>query len=463
MDRLGRATLACMLAAALIPAAAHAQSQNTTDQDKPVEKPAPEQGRATGLPKRLAWTFNFDAGWGSFGFANSLYINPRDPGATVNLSDQWFEGYIKPTLAGLYTLESGSQFFGTISAVGERTYGAVPLQFGRDISSFGPDDLSIGWRSGTALSMSDNLLEFTIGRAPYPLGHGMLLFDGAAEGGSRGGFWTNARKAYQFAAIGRFRPGAHLVEAFYLDRDDLPENETKSRVTGVNYEYAIGEEETTIGATYMRTFADAAMLPGRDGMDVFNLRAYTAPVPKLPGLLFEFEYASERNGDARRSNAWTAQAAYVFDNAPWTPTVSYRYALFAGDDPATAPNEAFDPLFPGFYDWGTWWQGEIAGEYFLANSNLASHQLRVHFDPADSVGLGVMFYDFRIPQPASYGPNVTSKEAAFELDAYTDWKLNTNFTISVVGAFADPRKAVEQHTGRTKNFAYGMLYVAYHF
>ena len=26
----------------------------------------------------------------------------------------------------------------------------------------------------------------------------------------------------------------------------------------------------------------------------------------------------------------------------------------------------------GFSDWGTWWQGEIAGEYFLSNSNLRS-------------------------------------------------------------------------------------------
>ena len=32
-------------------------------------------------------------------------------------------------------------------------------------------------------------------------------------------------------------------------------------------------------------------------------------------------------------------------------------------DPATPAKESFDPLMPGFHDWGTWWQGEIAGEY----------------------------------------------------------------------------------------------------
>ena len=32
----------------------------------------------------------------------------------------------------------------------------------------------------------------------------------------------------------------------------------------------------------------------------------------------------------------------------------------------TPKNEAFDPLFLGFNDWGTWWQGEIAGEFLLS-------------------------------------------------------------------------------------------------
>ena len=120
-----------------------------------------------------------------------------------------------------YTLASSSQIYGKVSAVGERTYGSVPEPFGQDVSSFGPEDLYIGWRSGKSLSIGENALDFTVGRAPYQLGHGFLLYDGAAEGGSRGGYWTNARKAFEFAAIGRFKPGPHTVEVFYLDKDEL--------------------------------------------------------------------------------------------------------------------------------------------------------------------------------------------------------------------------------------------------
>ena len=210
-------------------------------------------------------------------------------------------------------------------------------------------------------------------------------------------------------------------------------------------------------------FAHPDVKPERDGLNVFNLRAYVAPIPTQPGLSFEFEYASERNGAALDSNAWTIQGAYEFSAFTWKPKLSYRYAFFQGDDPATAANEGFDPLFPGFHDWGTWWQGEIAGEYFLSNSNLKSQLVRAHLEPNEALSGGLLFFHFSLDHPESLGSQVTAKDVAFEVDAYSDWKVNSNFTLSLVGAYADPGKAVQQLTGRTKNFVYGMAYVAYSF
>ena len=141
------------------------------------------------------------------------------------------------------------------------------------------------------------------------------------------------------------------------------------------------------------------------------------------------------------------------------PKVSYRYAIFEGDDVSTAANEGFDGLFTGFYDWGTWWQGEIAGEYFVSNSNLISHQIRVHVTPRENIGTGLIFYDFLLDQPASAG--VTSDAVARELDWYMDWSLNDNFTLSFVVALADPGAAVQQSSGRSDSFVYGMFFAAY--
>jgi hypothetical protein len=67
------------------------------------------------------------------------------------MSDQWFEGYVKPALSATRTLVSSSQIYGKVSAVGERTYGSVPAEFGEDVSSFQAEDLFIGWRSGKSL------------------------------------------------------------------------------------------------------------------------------------------------------------------------------------------------------------------------------------------------------------------------------------------------------------------------
>jgi hypothetical protein len=248
----------------------------------------------------------------------------------------------------------------------------------------------------------------------------------------------------------------------YLDKDELDEGETGSRLWGANYEFAAGERNT-FGATYMKWFAHADVEPGRDGLDVFNVRAYSAPIAPAPSLSFEFEYAWERNQDALHADAWTVQAAYELSGVAWTPKLTYRFAVFQGDDPDTSRNEAFDPLFPGFSDWGSWWQGEIAGEYFLSNSNLRSHMGRVHLAPNDALGTGVLVFAFDVDQPRAVGPGVTATDAALELDAYADWQLNSNVTISLVGAFASPGQAVTQATGRTKDFGYGMVYVGYSF
>ena len=438
-------------------------AQETTSQpsaDTQKEEKKEEEERPTGLPEKVKWTFNFDAAWGTFGFANSLYTNVR-PDPSGNLSDNWFEGFVKPALSGSIALGT-SELYGKVSGVGERTYGAPPSLVGESASSFKQEDLYVGWRSGKALGSSENLLDFTVGRAPYTIGHGFLVWDGAGEGGSRGGFWSNARKAWQFAAIGRLKPGNHTIEGFYLDRDELPENDTGTRLAGFNYEYAAGEN-STFGASYIKAFAHPNILPDRDGMNVYNARAYTAPIPNLSDLSFEAEYAYEKNGNLINSYAWTTQGAYQLSKVIWKPKFSYRYAFFEGNDPNTPTNEAFDPLFVGFYDWGAWWQGEIAGEYFLSNSNNISHQARLHLTPTDRLGWGVMGYWFRVPRPSAFGPGVTSSNVAFEFDSYMDWKINKNFTLSVVGAFADPHQAAQQAFNRTENFAYGMVYIAYSF
>jgi hypothetical protein len=445
--------------AMLLLGSTQARAQEPVPTPTPTPTPAPEEeARSTGLPNKGHWTFNLDAGGGMFGFANSLYTNVK-PDPSGNLSDNWAEGYAKPAISASFNLGQ-SELYGKISAVGERTFAAPPPIVGTEASSFQVEDLYVGWRSGKSVSSSENLLDFTVGKAQYKIGHGLLLWDGGGEGGIRGGYWSNVRKAWAFAAIGRLKPKNHTFEVFYLDRNEVPGNEIDNRVWGANYELAVGEK-STFGASYMKFYANPNVKPLRDGLNVYDARAFTAPFKNLPGLSFELEYANEQNGDLLKSNAWNALVAYEMSKVSWKPRLSYRYGYFEGDDPATPTNEGFDSLFTGFYDWGTWWQGEIAGEYFISNSNMISHQVRLHLTPSESVSGGLMAFAFKLDKLPVVEPPVTSKDVAFELDAYCDWKLNKAFTVSFLAAYANPQKFVEQAYARTKNFSYGMIYVAY--
>ena len=114
----------------------------------------------------------------------------------------------------------------------------------------------------------------------------------------------------------------------------------------------------------------------------------------------------------------------------------------------------------GGYDWGTWSQGENAGEYFVSNSNLISHQVRLHLAPSEEIGTGLIFYRFLLDQPASLASSVTSSNLASELDWYTDWKPNAHFSFSLIVAWAKPGEAVVQAYGRTQDFLYGMIFAA---
>jgi len=459
-DTLSAATPPGFAAIVLLGATAPVLAQEPEPETEAEAETEPQQA-PFGLPSEVDWTFNFGATWGAFNFSDSLYLDPKPEQPSGNLTDDWFEGSIKPALTGVYTTEGAAEVYGGLSAVGERTYGAAPTLVGEDASSFEIEDAYIGWRSGTSIGDDENVVDLTMGRTRYRLGHGMLLWDGSAEGGTRGGYWTNARQAFEFAAIARLQPGNHKVEGFFLDKDDLPEADSGSELWGLNYEYGIGENGS-LGITYMSWDADPNVRPERDGLDVYNLRAFFAPAEGEAGPVLEAEYALEDNEPILDSTAWNALVGYQLDRG-WQPRLSYRYALFEGDDVTTPESEAFDPLFTGFSDWGSWWQGEIAGEYFVSNSNLISHQLRVHTKPRENISTGLIYYDFQLDQRAAFDPLVTSDEIGQEIDWYMDWQANEHFLFSFVVAFAEPGEALEQSTGRTDNFAYGMFFVAYQY
>jgi hypothetical protein len=91
-----------------------------------------------------------DAGLGAFGFSNSLYTDVR-PDPSGDLSDNWFESFIKPAVSGSYASQQAVSC--TERSVPSASARWMPRRrwWVRRPSSFEVEDLYIGWRSRDAL------------------------------------------------------------------------------------------------------------------------------------------------------------------------------------------------------------------------------------------------------------------------------------------------------------------------
>lgn len=75
----------------------------------------------------------------------------------------------------------------------------------------------------------------------------------------------------------------------------------------------------------------------RDGMKVDDLRVIGLLMPGLPNLKLSGEYLWQHNDD-QKGRGWYAGASYTFAEAPWQPTLAYKYSEFT---------RGYDPLFYG--------------------------------------------------------------------------------------------------------------------
>jgi len=396
------------------------------------------------------WHWGISASAGSFNFRNSLYV-VRPPDSPGNHGEDWFEFVVKPW-AEFKKHDGNSTWFGKASWAYVRTDKKAAEISGGHGDSAGLDDLYLGYRKG---SIETGQFEIAAGRYPYQLAHAYLLADGNADGGSRGGFWSNARMAWAPGGRIQYRKSGHTVEAFYLDRDERPESEAETTIGGINYEWLSARDRWNLGASYFEIAAIGAR-EHLDGARVYNLRAYVQPFP-VP-LKVEMEFAHEDNGEVLDSNAWYVMANYAFSDRAWQPFLQYRYAFYEGDDPNTSVYEGFDPLFPGFRDWGTWWQGEIAGEYFISNSNLKTHMLYLRVHPTENISTGLLFFDYRLHQPGSYQGGVSSSKLGQEIDFFLDWQATDLWSFSFVIARNQPGDAVAEAHNRTAAFKYAMVF-----
>jgi hypothetical protein len=399
--------------------------------------------------------FNFDVAIAGFGNNNSwLGKSESFLGADT---DSWLELGFEPQFS-LETPLAGGTFFGKLSAVYTNTFGddASGLTIGEDDTyDLRIEQGHVGWKKKDLFSgLEDDTFSISVGRQDYTIGTGLLIGDGGRDGGDLGGWYLNMRKAFKNTVIARLSSKQLLAEAFHL-KNQPRGGGVEGTADGGNLEYYFGDR-LSLGGTYMLVDAN---IPDADKLDVYSGRVNWK---FLGEIFFSGEYVHEKS-DEIEADGWYAQAAYESKKLPWSPVFSYRYARFDGDDPGTSRDENFRSIAYGYTDYGSWYQGEITGNYPLGNNNLISHQVRVKMQPSEKVTLNLIYYNFTLDEPTALDTGVTNDDWGDEINVAVDWQATDEvYLIGVVGVFF-PGKAAEQWVGGDDDWLYSMLYASYAF
>jgi hypothetical protein len=382
----------------------------------------------------------------------------------------WSEIGVMPGLEGQLSLDGYGTLRGRVSGVFTTT------QFGLDAAGSNFDDRHpsqltledayVGWSSGDLFpSLGEDAIDFSVGSQRYQVGNGFLFWDGATDGGpERGGYWLSMRKAFEMTAIARLRTGSFMGEVVYLKPNDAPDSSTD--VVGTNLEWSFGER-AKLGGGYWY-FADSEILL-RDGLHVFDVRGEVRPLSRLPGLALAGELVYEKNGRLNESWGGYVEVGHAFEEIRGSPYVSYRFASFTGNRGELDRIEGFDPIFFGFSDWGSWYHGEVFGEFIGTNRNLDVHLLRLRGEPAPGWTVQLLGFLFRLDelatdlQPRLFEPrivNIRNKNLGYEVDLVVDWKMNDHLTWSAVCGTLIPSKGLEQATGGDSVWTHFMVYAS---
>ena len=411
-----------------------------------------------GQDGRVDGTLEF--GFGGFGnWGTNFGVGRFDPNTGVPEGDPTFgEVYVEPALDFSHSLGAHGEWYGRLSTVAALTVGdGDPAGFtsGGD-GQIALEAANLGWRSGgTEDSAHRPVFDVSVGPQEFDVGDGFLIDDGNFDAGDDGATWLLPRQAFRRAFVGRMDFRAIHVDAFFLEADRDQEN---TAIAGTNVEYRVGEGH--VGVMFFEVVdTDVPNLyAARDGMETYSVRVNDLRWPALPNVAVHGEYVRQTgagdDGDFD-AEAWYGEAAYTFSGLPWSPTLSYRHAYFSGDaDPTDSTRREFEPFFYGFdkRGWGTWFQGEIGGGWYLYNANQQNHYVHLSAAPTEAWSVGLVGLRYELAESNFLGTPVAESHFGDEFNAYADWSVTDYLVLSLAYGVMRPGQAAIEVFGDDENF-----------
>ncbi|MAK90694.1 MAG: hypothetical protein CMI13_05600 [Oleibacter sp.] len=392
--------------------------------------------------------------------AGFAHLRTENPSFSANADDMnYTEMYIKPGAIVDYSFSSDLNVFAGGSFVSAKTTGDGDPGFyteGGD-GRTDLDELYAGIRSGN--------WTLSAGRQNYMIGTGFIVMDGDLDMGDDGAYWTAPRTAFKASGVLAYDSDAFSAQVFSLGTDrDIG----SYRLTGINIDYpaAGGAFGAMITKVKSGVSADETFVP-KNGMVIYNLRALDVTIPGTENLKYSGEYAlqqGEGDGIKYDASAWYSKFTYSFADTSLTPSLSYRYVYYSGDDDLSDDTRKdWDPTSKGYIDWGTWLVGEIAGSYLIYNSNQITQTVQATASLLPNVIIGALYNKFTLDEKNHLGVPVNSKDFAAETNIYVDWYPNQKTYVSLVYALTQPGKAAEEFYGDDADFSALELYATYRY
>ena len=354
----------------------------------------------------------------------------------------------------------GGTFYSGVSIVGATNVldGELSGQFARSGDSrIDIDEAHVGWRN--------DKLDLSVGPQVLVIGDGLVLGDGNFDiGAEQGQFWVAPFNAWKNAAILKVSGERIHTDLFWLRSDG---GFGDARLFGVNLE----NTNTTLGrygVMYINIYDGDAL--SYDGVQAWNVRALDVPVPRMPPLKLYGEVViqvGEDDDGVGADNAglgWYLEAAYTLPRLPWTTILTYRYAHFSGDNLDTRNNETYRSLFYGFYarEWDTFYQGEIAGEYHLFNSNQITQFLKLRTFPTAQIALTAYYFQHDLEERHYFGTPVSSSDWADEINLGIEYFSDHKVYLYAGIAWSSPNAGAREIFG-DEDFTVIQTWMSFHF
>jgi hypothetical protein len=404
--------------------------------------------------------------------AGNPFVGERTAGRGY---DDWLEFHVHAGLYGIVPVTESLQVYGGLSTLATASEGQE-LFTNESRSYVAWEDAYLGFVTGRTTGSGDRLvLNASAGRQRFTLGDGMLIINTAGNGSNRAALQANSRWASDLLAIVQLRYNNTKLEVFRVDPDEVPVIDTKTVIAGANLELRWLPGFTT-AFSYLRVPQSAAsyFIPsgqrlGREGLVVYDLRARWQPDSSgASGVFLAGELARQRHEDFEmRADAWSAEIGYAFAQTRWTPTLSYRYSRFSGDDPGTSRFERWDPLLSG----GSGEQFVQGTNHFkiVQDSNVIGHRLQARLRVHPKFEIVPQYWIFRADSLTNLGGNpalsfLSSDDYGREINATFKVYWSRNLYLHGSVALTFPGDAVTSALGGTeREWCSTMLFARYAF